>query len=64
MRRKIGDAKNMDDMADLIGEAQGKPYFDAFRAVMVDFAAKENGLMDQRQANNESTVSTTYTNGH
>ena len=64
LRRKIGDAKNMDDMADLIGEAQGKQYFDAFRAVMVDFAAEENGLMDQRQANNESTVSTTYTNGH
>ncbi len=60
LRRKIGDAKNMDDMADLIGEARGKQYFDAFRAIMTDFAAEENGLMEQRQANNVSTVSNTY----
>ena len=60
LRRDIGDAKNMDDMADLIGEARGKQYFDAFRAVMVDFAAEENGLMAVRQASNESTVNNTY----
>ncbi len=60
LRRKIGDAKTMDDMADLIGEARGKQFFDAFRATMADFRAEETGLMEQRQANNESTVSTTY----
>ncbi len=60
LRRKIGTAKNMDDMADVIGEARGKKYFDRFRAIMADFRAEETGLMEQRQANNEETVSNTY----
>jgi methyl-accepting chemotaxis protein len=61
LRRKIGNAKTMDDMADLIGEARGKKYFDKFRAIMGDFQAEETGLMEQRQAANESTVTTTFT---
>lgn len=60
LRRKIGDAKNMDDMADLIGEARGKKYFDAFREIMTAFAAEENGLMEIRQESNSDTVSTTW----
>jgi methyl-accepting chemotaxis protein len=60
LRREIGDAKNMDDMADLIGEARGKQYFDAFRAIMIDFAAEETGLMETRQASNSDTVSMTF----
>ena len=40
LRREIGSAKTMDDMADLIGEARGKKYFDAFRAIMVEFASR------------------------
>ncbi len=60
LRRQIGNAKTMDDMADLIGEARGKQYFDQFRALMGDFSAEETSLMEQRQNGNESTVSTTY----
>jgi len=60
MRRGIGNAENMDDMADLVGEARGKAYFDEFRSLMDEFKAEERGLMEGRQANNVSTVSTTY----
>ena len=35
-------------------------YFDAFRALMVEFTAEETGLMEIRQANNEGTVTTTF----
>ncbi len=61
LRRQIGDAKTMDDMADLVGEARGKVYFDGFRGLMADFMAEEAGLMESRQAANESTVSFTFT---
>ena len=30
LRREIGDAATMDDMADVVGEGRGKAYFDAF----------------------------------
>ena len=60
LRRKIGDAKTMDDMADLIAEARGKQYFDRFRQIMTEFTAEETGLMQQRQAANATTVSTTF----
>ncbi len=58
LRRKIGDARNMDDMADLIGEAQGKQYFDKFRKIMTEFVSIEEDLMEQRMQNNESTIAT------
>ena len=60
LRRQIGSARTMDDMADLIGEARGKKYFDQFRQLMGAFSAEENTLMEQRQASNEGTVMTTY----
>ena len=60
LRRQIGTASTMDDMADRIGEARGKKYFDQFRQLMGDFAAEESALMQQRQASNEQTVSTTF----
>ena len=31
LRRQIGDAQTMNDMAHLVGEARGKAYFDKFR---------------------------------
>ena len=61
LRREIGDAKNMDDMADLVGEARGKVFFDKFRAVMAEFSGIEQGLMEQRIADNEQTVTSTFT---
>ncbi|MCG8615776.1 MAG: CHASE3 domain-containing protein [Desulfobacterales bacterium] len=59
LRRNIGDAKTMDDMADLIGEAKGKTYFDKFRTLMADFSNEEQALMAQRQAANEARVGNT-----
>jgi methyl-accepting chemotaxis protein len=60
LRRKIGNAKTMDDMADLIGEARGKQYFDKFRSLMAAFSDEETGLMDTRRSANASKVSSTY----
>ena len=59
LRTEIGDAKTMDDMADLVGQALGKEYFDNFRSIMADFAAEEQALMEVRQAENLSVVGTT-----
>ncbi len=59
LRRKIGNAKTMDDMADLIAEAHGKQYFDKFRGLMSDFSKEEQGLMKIRQEANIARVSST-----
>jgi methyl-accepting chemotaxis protein len=56
LRSEIGKAKTMDDIADLIGEARGKQYFDKFRGIMGDFNAEEKTLMDQRQAESAGIV--------
>ncbi len=61
LRRKIGNAKTMDDMADLIGEAQGKQYFDKFRGIMGEFISIEENLMVKRMEHNESTITSTDT---
>jgi len=61
LRTKIGDAKTMDDMADLVGEARGKQYFDKFRQLMAEFKAEEQVLMEQRQASNVETEQSAYT---
>lgn len=56
LRREIGTAKTMDDMADLIAQAKGKAYFDEFRGLMVDFRTEEENLMTSRQANSIETM--------
>lgn len=61
LRTKIGNAKTMDDMADLVGEARGKQYFDRFRQLMAEFKAEEQALMEQRQASNVETEQTAFT---
>lgn len=53
LRRQIGDAKTMNDMADLVGEARGKVFFDKFREQIATFASKEEALMGKRQATAE-----------
>ena len=55
LRRAIGDAETMDDMADLVGEERGKVFFDRFRTIMAEFQAEERALMEIRQADNEAT---------
>ena len=49
LRTQIGDAKSMNDMADIIGEAKGKQYFDKFRSQLQTFIGRERVLMEQRQ---------------
>jgi len=48
LRRSIGNAKTMDDMADLVGEARGKVYFDKFRSQIATFKERERSLMTVR----------------
>ncbi len=57
LRRQIGDAKTMDDMADLVAEARGKKYFDKFRGQVGTFTDREQKLMDERKANALKTSS-------
>ncbi|MDT8441522.1 MAG: CHASE3 domain-containing protein [Desulfuromonadales bacterium] len=57
LRHDIGDAKTMDDMADLVGQAKGKQYFDKFRSQIATFKDRETALMEERMATMESTAS-------
>ncbi len=49
LRRQIGHAQTMDDMADLVGEKRGKTYFDRFRGQIAEFIAREQTLMIERK---------------
>ncbi len=55
LRRRIGDAKTMDDMAHLVGEARGKKYFDKFRGQVGTFIEREQKLMGERKSSAEKT---------
>lgn len=57
LRREIGDAKTMDDMARLVGEAKGKVYFDKFREQIKTFKERESSLMEARNKSLASTES-------
>ncbi len=59
LRRKIGDAKTMDDMADIVGEAKGKVYFDKFRDQIKTFIGKEAALMAVREDATRKTANNT-----
>lgn len=61
LRRQIGHAETMDDMARLVGEARGKQYFDQFRQIMDDFQSEERRLMEQRKAHSQTVVEETFT---
>lgn len=60
LRKKIGDAKTMDDMADEIAKARGKVYFDKFRGIIAEFIKIEKDLMLERKEEKASTI--TFTN--
>ncbi len=49
LRRDIGDAKSMNDMAKLIAKAEGKTYFDRFRELINTFIARERALLEERR---------------
>ncbi len=61
LRRQVGDAVTMNDMAKLIKQAKGKVYFDKFRNQVSIFNGKEQGLMEQRQADAITNASRTKT---
>ena len=61
LRRKIGSAKTMDDIADLTSQSMGQVYFDKFRKLMAGFRQEEEKLLAVRQEESAATVSMTYT---
>lgn len=61
MRGEVGNGQTMNDIANIVGEARGKQYFDKFRQIMADFRAEEAKLIDVRKAENAERVSTTNT---
>ena len=50
LRREIGDAETMNDMARLVAKAEGKVYFDTFRKQIGTFAEREAVLLEKRRA--------------
>ncbi|MDB4444537.1 methyl-accepting chemotaxis protein [bacterium] len=59
LRREVGDAKTMDDVADLVGKAKGKVFFDKFRNQIKTFREREESLMSTRQKDANDTASNT-----
>ena len=60
LRREIGHAKTMDDMATLVAQAKGKKYFDKFRKEISNFRNIELKIMAERQEAAKSSVTTAY----
>lgn len=54
LRRAVGDTATMNDVVDIVIEARGKTYFDAFRTLMAEFEAEEAALLEVRSASLES----------
>lgn len=46
LRRKIGDAKDMNDMALLVAKGRGKEYFDKFRRQIEAFIGREQAVLE------------------
>lgn len=61
LRREIGDAKTMDDMADFVGEGRGAAYFHEFSEILSAFEAEELALMQTRRAENAEISAQTQT---
>ena len=59
LRRDIGTAATMDDMADLVGEGRGERYFNAFRATMAEFTEAEAAVMQTRTAQSIDSANAT-----
>ena len=58
-RREVGSSKTMDDVADLVGQALGKKYFDKFRGQIKEFTDIELDLMVVRQQDAKDTYNYT-----
>ncbi|MBY6057198.1 CHASE3 domain-containing protein [Leisingera daeponensis] len=59
LRRVIGSAATMDDMADLVAQGQGKEYFDRFRTTIAALQAAGAEAMAERRAANEEIAART-----
>lgn len=60
LRREIGDAETMDDMARLVAQATGKQAFSRVRAILSTIQAEENEVLNARMADNQEQVSATF----
>jgi len=60
LRREIGNSNNIEDLVDLIGEANGKQYFDNFRVLVREFEDEERRLMNVRTIAAEETRENNY----
>jgi len=60
LRRQVGGAVAMEDIASLTAEGRGKAYFDRFRSIMDDFRSEEASLLTVRVA--DSTETTEFAN--
>ena len=58
LRREIGDAETMNDMAALVGEARGKVFFDGFRGQIATFIGREEVLLAQRSEQFQTAANT------
>lgn len=56
LRRSIGDSKSMNDMSTVVKRAEGKTYFDKFRAQMSQFIERERVLLVKRQQQSENST--------
>ncbi len=50
LRRQIGDAKSMNDMAAQVRKKEGKVYFDKFRGQVAVFVNREEKLLEERKS--------------
>jgi len=57
MRRQVGDTVSMNDIANLVGQAQGKQYFDKFRTQIKTFKNREKQLLIVRSESMSSIKS-------
>lgn len=62
LRRDIGDADTMNDLAKLVGQAKGKKYFDEFRGQIETFAGREEALLTKRHNDFEQTLASGTSN--
>ena len=51
LRREIGDAETMNDLAAQVRKAEGKVFFDRFRAEMKNFVEAETAMLKERRIN-------------
>ncbi|WP_409201581.1 methyl-accepting chemotaxis protein [Leisingera sp. S132] len=59
LRREIGDAATMDDMADFVAEGRGKAFFDSFQSTMAELRNEVSAAMAANQAANEEIAAQT-----